>query len=347
VCSLVKFKAEAKQQQNGKQQIFSKPMATKKEVNINNKPHSGDKSEEKSLEKTSSKYSSLAPSSEEVIYTELNLEKWSIWEPSSSKKLPRARIMERQRILEDGSYVTAKVEIGFTQHGNLSTRDQKIYYVLFKLWDDAGRPETPVTFSLQKIARELGEEWGSTVRRSITRSLIQLRGVLFVWENSYFDKSSGENIELLDTFNILSEMSIARRSKKLHATTEMCLFQFHTTPLFLATVLSFKSEIAQILYPRLDLLLADKKHYERRTKELFEELGLEGETYRHRSARKRVIEKAFEELRGVPLTTGCIASATVEPTKDDTDFKIVIHKGARRQRLTGSRGNGTSFEFSP
>lgn len=283
----------------------------------------------------------------EIVYPELNLEKWSIWEPSSSKKTPRARIIERQRIAEDGSRVTAKVEIGFTQHGNLSTRDQKIYYVLFKLWDDAGRPETPVAFSLQKMARELGEEWGSTVRRSIRQSLLQLRGVLFVWENSYFDKTSGDHIELLDTFNILSELSIARHTKKNHATTAMCLFQFHreilknlqanhTTPLFLATVLSFKSEIAQLLYPRLDLLLADKKHYERRTKELFEDLGLEGETYRHRSVRKRVIEKALSELQGAPLTTGCIVSATVEPTKDDTDFKIVIQKGPRRKSLAAS-----------
>jgi len=283
----------------------------------------------------------------EIVYTELNLEKWSIWEPSSSKKPPRARIIERQRLLPDGSTVAAKVEIGFTQHGNLSTRDQKIYYVLCKLWEDAGRPATPVAFSLQRIARELGEEWGSIVCRSITRSLIQLRGVLFVWENSYFDKVGGEHIDLLDTFNILSELSIARRTKKLHATTPMCVFQFHreilknlqanhTTPLFLATVLSFKSEIAQILYPRLDLLLADKKHYERRTKELFAELGLDGETYRHRSARKRVIERALEELRGAPLTTGCIVAATVEPTKDGSDFKIVIAKGPRRRLLSAA-----------
>lgn len=282
--------------------------------------------------------------SEEIVYTELNLEKWSIWEPSSSKRSPRARIIERQRILGDGSHVIAKVEIGFTQHGNLSTRDQKIYYVLFKLWDDAGRPATPVPFSLQKIARLLGEEWSSHAHRTITRSLLQLRNIWFNWENSYFDKSSGEHLEVLDTFNILSELTLARRTKKLHATTEMCVFQFHrqllenlyanhTTPLFLATVLSFKSEIAQMLYPRLDLLLADKKHYERRTKELFEELGLESETYRHRSARKRVIERALEELQGAPLTTGCILAATVEPTKDDTDFKIVIVKGARRARL--------------
>lgn len=278
----------------------------------------------------------------EIVFTELNLEKWSIWEPNSTNQTARARIIERQRTLEDGSHVTARVEIGFTQHGNLSTRDQRIYYILCKMWDDAGRPQTPVIFSLQKIARLLGEEWGSKARRSIARSLLQLRNIWFNWENSYFDKSSGEHIELLDTFNILSELTLARRTTKLHATNEQCIFQFHreilknldanhTTPLFLNTVLSFKSEIAQMLYPRLDLLMADKNHYERRTKELFEELGLEAETYRHRSARKRVLAKALAELQGVPLTTGYIVSATIEPTKDNTDFKIVIQKGVRRK----------------
>ena len=251
----------------------------------------------------------------EMVFSELNLEKWSIWEPSSSKKNPHARTLERVRILADGSCVTAKVRIGITQDGNLSVRDQKIYYILLKLWQDAGQPDQPVQFSLQKIARELEEEWGTSLRRSITRSLLQLRGVLFVWENSYFDKSSGEHLEILDTFNILSELTIARRSKKMHATTAMCQFQFHrqimrnleenyTTPIFLATVLSFRSEIAQLLYVRLDLLMADKKHYERRSQELFEELGLDSETYRHPSARKRVLERALRELEGTAVTDG-------------------------------------------
>ncbi len=278
----------------------------------------------------------------QIVYAEMNLEKWPIWEPMSSPKTMRPRIFERERLLPDGSRSTGKVEVGFTQHGNLSTRDQKVYYILLKLWDNIERPETPVNFSLQKIARLLGEDWSRHTHRSIARSLLQLRGILFVWENSYFDKATGEHLELLDTFNILSELTIARRTKKLHATTEACVFQFHrqllaslhanhTTPLFLDTLLGLKSEIAQLLYPRLDLFLANKSHYERRTKELFEDLGLRGETYRHRSARKRVIERALRELQGAPLTTGRIALATVEPTKDDLDFKIVIHKGSLRK----------------
>lgn len=278
----------------------------------------------------------------EIVYAELNLEKWPIWEPSSARKRTSSRILQRERILPDGSRVTASVEIEPTTRGQLTTRDQKVYYVLLKLWDDTGQPDTPITFSLQKIARLMDEEWSGHAYHAISQSLLRLRGVLFVWENSYFDKVSGEHLERLDTFNILSELTIARRTKKLHATSAMCEFQFHrqllkslhanyTTPLFLDTLLGLKSEIAQLLYPRLDLFLADKSHYERRTKELFEDLGLRGETYRHRSARKRVIERALRELQGAPLTTGRIVLATVEPTKDDLDFKIVVHKGSGRK----------------
>ncbi len=310
--------------------------STENEVNANN-----------SQEKNRSENDSM-----EMVFSELNLEKWSIWEPSSSKKNPRPRTLERVRILADGSRITAKVEIGITQHGNLSVRDQKIYYILLKFWDDAGQPDHPVQFSLQKIARELGEEWGSSLRRSITRSLLQLRGVLFVWEDSYFDKGSGEYIERLDTFNILSELAVARRSRKLHATTEMCQFQFHrqilrnleasyTTPIFLATVLSFRSEIAQLLYVRLDLMLADKSQYERRSQELFEELGLESETYRHPSARKRVLERALRELEGAPVTTGGTLSTHIEKTQDGNDYKIVIRKNSLSKRKNAAKAPKT------
>lgn len=292
----------------------------------------------------------------EIVYAELNLEKWSIWEPASSKKTPQTRTFQRELTLSDGSTATAKVEIGFTSRGTLNTRDQKIYYVLLKLWEESGKVETPVAFSLQKIARLLGEEWSRHTHRSIVHSLLQLRGVLFVWEDSYFDKNADEYVERLDTFNILSELRIARRTRTQHVTTESCIFSFHpqllaslkanhTTPLFLDTVLSFKSEIAQILYPRLDLLLSDKTQYERRTKELFEDLGLEGLTYKHPSARKRVIERALRELEGVCVTTGSILSARVEKTKDGTDYKIVIRKGPRTKSL--AEGKPQNSESRP
>jgi hypothetical protein len=97
----------------------------------------------------------------------------------------------------------------------------------------------------------------------------------------------------------------------------------------LDTVLSFESEVAQIFYTYLDLIMADKSSYERRTKELFDDLGLTGKAYSNRSNRKQVLERALRELQGAPLTTGRIIIAELEKTKDKKDYKVVIRKGPR------------------
>ena len=66
----------------------------------------------------------------EKIRPDLNLEKWSIWQPSRSKTKPRERIFKREIMLSDGRKVSAEVEVGYTQKGMLTTEDQKTFYGL-------------------------------------------------------------------------------------------------------------------------------------------------------------------------------------------------------------------------
>jgi hypothetical protein len=138
----------------------------------------------------------------------------------------------------------------------------------------------------------------------------------------------------------LSELKVIRRKSDGHITQEYGYFKFndfilnnllqnYTKPVLLDVVLGFKSELAQILYTHLDLIMYRRDYYERRTKELFEDLGLEGESYKHPSKRKQILQKALKELTGVQLTTGIITIATLKRTKDNTDFKLVIRKSAR------------------
>ena len=78
--------------------------------------------------------------------------------------------------------------------------------------------------------------------------------------------------------------------------------------------------------------MARRTHYERNTRDLlYDDLGLEGESYQNPSNRKQILERALAELRGVRLTTGVITSATIEKTKDRKDYKIIIHKSAQQQ----------------
>src|SRR5262249_33598032 len=79
----------------------------------------------------------------------------------------------------------------------------------------------------------------------------------------------------------------------------------------------------------LDLIMARRNHYERKTKDLFDDIGLEGSSYRNPSNRKQQLMTALKELKGVHLTTGVITTATLERTKDDKDYKLIIRKSGR------------------
>lgn len=155
---------------------------------------------------------SVSPSLEK-IRPELNLEKWSIWKPAKSQNAPKARILERKVTLPDGSKMTGKVKVGFTDEGELTTEDQKTYYALVKQWEDNGRSDQYTSFSTRKLAKLLKKKWGTNVIEAVTKSLIRLRATPFTWENSYYDNSTEETVELLETFNILSELKIVRRKK--------------------------------------------------------------------------------------------------------------------------------------
>lgn len=276
----------------------------------------------------------------ERIRPELNLEKWSIWQPAKSQNALKTKILERGITLADGSRVNARVKVAPTTEGALTTEDQKTYYALIRYWEENDRPDTVTFFSMRRLAKLLKKRWGTDVINSLTESLTRLRGTLFTWENSYFDNSTKETIDLLDTFNIISDLKIVRRKKEGAVNKGVGYFRFndfvlnnlktnHTKPLLFDVVVSFKSEIAQLLYVHLDLILNDKTLYERRTKELFEDLGLEGTSYKNPSNRKQKLEKALQELKGVPLTSGSISSIALEKTKDGKDHKLVVRKGSR------------------
>ena len=274
----------------------------------------------------------------EKIRPELNLEKWvSMWSPARSNRDPKEKVIRRETVLPNGSKAWAEVEVGFTNRGELTTEDQKTYYALVKHWEDNRRSVGNTFFSLRHLAKILQKRWGTNVIQSLTHSLIRLRVTPFVWRNSYYDASTGQTMSVLDPFNILADLKIIQKAQDGVVNKEIGYFRFnefilrnllvnHTKPLLLNTILSLESDIAQLLYVYLDLIMADKQRYERRTKELFDDLGLEGTEYTKPSVRKRLLERALAELRGRVLTTGVIASARVERTKDQKDYKVIFRK---------------------
>ena len=183
----------------------------------------------------------------------------------------------------------------------------------------------------------------------------------FIWTHSYYDSIKKENIELLDTFSILSDLKIIKKSKNRNESQAFGFFRFdefilrnllnnYTKPILLDVVLGFRSEIAQLIYTHLDLVMARRNLYERKTHELFAvDLDLVGKSYKNASNRVQKLKPALRELQGVQLSTGVISSAKLEKTKDGKDFKIVIRKGSigKRQRVIESeehQSNDNSIE---
>lgn len=293
------------------------------------------------------KKSSATETKPDKIRAELNIEKWpAIWNPTHSKSHSKLRAQPRTLAREtngiDGTKTLSQVTINPIAHlGDLTTDDQRTLYALIKHWEERGKPAHETPFSIRHVAKLLHKKgWGTNVIDSITGSLERLRGTMLVWTRSY--RSKDQRIEDFETvyINILSKLKIIRRKVDGHVTTEAGYFQFddnilknllsnYTKPFLFDVFIDIKGEIALKLYSYLDLIMADKNRFERCTRELFEDLGLKGDSYRNPSKRKQNLQKAFDELTGIMLTTGVLKSATIEKTKDGKDYKAVFQKVAR------------------
>lgn len=303
--------------------------------------------------------SAIAPSFdvlelERKIRSDLNLEKRAIWKPTNSNTELRERVFEEKDQISKTETVTRKLEImAVGNRGLLTTEDLKTYYALIEQWQEHGRPDGYTAFSLRKIAKRLGKHWSKNVSESLTNSLLRLRFVGFIWTNSYFNSEKKETEELVDTFTILPVLKIWRKKKAEAVHGERAYFKFHdliltniknnySKPVILPIHFGIKSEVGQILYGLLDRILAKKKFtYQKRTKELFEELGLEGKMYKYRSGRKQTLDKAIKELVGLPMSNGAILE-TVEivETKDGKDFKLVVRRSDKiKNKLTSTNLN--------
>ena len=166
---------------------------------------------------------------EELIRAELNIEKWPLFTISQFKGKSREYI--RQEILPSGDIQSHRVTIGRIPGGEagvLRILDLKCYYALIKLWEDAGRPvDRPVAFAIHRIAILLGRSWSGKTHRQIKESLLRLRGLPITWISSFYRKDTDTTEELLELFNILSELRIYERREAGRRTLALSSFKFN------------------------------------------------------------------------------------------------------------------------
>jgi hypothetical protein len=279
----------------------------------------------------------------EKIRVELNIEKWpGIWQPAKGHTKLVARTLERHVASGDGQ-ATSKLIVGFTDLGTLTTEDQKMFYALIHQWEKAGKPVgRPVYFSDRVLSRLLHKGWGTNVIDAITGSLRRLRTIPLRWIKAFHKSGEIDNeYEEEIPFQMLDDLKIVTRKAHGHITNQQGYFQFnrhieanlfgnYTKPLLEDVFFRLESEIAQLIYTHIDLIMYSKTRYERRTKELFADLGLIGTSYRFKSNRKQKLERALKELQGIRLNHGTLKSATIVETSDGEDYKVVFIKGATR-----------------
>ena len=278
-----------------------------------------------------------------IIRPELNIEKHAdfIFAPSHSKRIREPRKKMWATEIDGGRKAASYLLIEPIYGGKTpTTKTRKVYLVLVKLWEARTRDDDVVVFSVREIADELGIKWaGKKTAEDIYREIQTLRATMFTWRYSFIN-AEGKKVDLLDHVNILDRFSyvaledrdkISDRFQSMHAIrfSEVILSNLkanRTKPTNIEVILAIKGELAAVLYARLDIILADKTHYERTSKGLFEDIQIDKELeYRYPAGRKRILDRAVREINGKAISTGML-DLRVEKTVDGSDWKLVARK---------------------
>lgn len=280
---------------------------------------------------------------ETLIRSELNLERWpSIWQLSKGTPVLDDRTLVKQISVPNGSQLVARVELSADKVlGNLTTEDQKTLYGLIYLWESQGKPRV-LTFAIRQLLKVLGKPYGSNSRKAIRESLARLKKVNITWENSFYDKNQRNTLSKISLFNILSTLEFISRGegKNVRETVrvvfderiEMNLRLNYSLPTRAKVLLGFRSGISQLVYKLIEPKLFRIDQYERRTKELFEEMGVLSERYQKLSLRVTALKNVISELEGLPIQDGVLSVQLVEA--DEVDYKLI----ARKKRLQAQPG---------
>jgi len=276
-----------------------------------------------------------------LIRSELNIERWS---PLFVTSKYQGKSREFFRTLDDGRTVGVIVGRQLDHRGKvievgvLTVPGLKVFYSLINIWEKAGRPVDRLTHStLPELARQMGRGWGGKDYSDLRRLLRNLNTIPISWIGSFYHKDQGALVSIEKGFHLLDNLEFYEKIKgnklvvaafgyKFNRLILQNLLAQYSKPLNLEAVLSLRKELSVLLYCHIDLILADKNRYERRTKELFKDLGVEGAKYEYPSARKQNLEPVLKELVGVRLSTGRLAQAYLQRTRDGKDYKAIFVK---------------------
>ena len=285
-----------------------------------------------------------------ISRVETNLERLPIWSP----KPKRGTVFTPYKIIElepeqlpDGQLIQRKVKIvPSALYGYPTTQTQEYWYAFQKLWHESLTKETGrIEFSRRQVIEDvLGKTYGRDTRKALDLSINQLGSTRFEFDYVFYEKESDTTHRELRKFHLIVDEHLTTRKRGNEIIHEKCFVTLHSLivsnlrcgyfkPILLSVVSQLKSDVARLLYRKLDSQFSHYTKYEISTERFFREHALEGGEYRYPSARKRLLEKAIQELVGKPTSSGAvIAKYEIARTADGKDWKLVV-RASKEKRL--------------
>ena len=288
-----------------------------------------------------------------LVRVENNFEKLpGIWspKPKRSTKFVSSKTIELEpEPLANGQIVERKIKIvPSAEYGYPTVQAQQYWYALQLLWHDSPTKETGrIEFSRRQIIVEiLGKRYGKDQVRALEIAVEQLAGTLFKFNYLFYDKEKDEVTKEVRGFSLITDYHFTSRENKHEIVHEKCSVTLHPLivsnlrsgyfkPVILSVVAELKSDIARLLYRKIDSQFSYYSKYEISTERFFREHGLEGREYHQPGRRKRLLEKAALELIEKPTSSGAvIKSYKIVKTKDKKDYKLIIYSSGNNTAKT-------------
>lgn len=227
-----------------------------------------------------------------------------------------------------------------------TTTTFKVLMALIQIWRMQGsRPSGSIYFSDRQLAEVAGWGWSGHIAKRIRDHIRILKGTTIDWVMSYKRGDMVEQVlqqmSLIDSATTIQRSQMFKEQKfqsvqtvRLNPDLVHNMLNNVVRPINFESLRQIRSDASARLYMMLDLYLAKKTIWERRSKALLmADLGYEGKRYENRGERKRTLKKLIADLDGKELATGKLALAMAE-TADKSDWKLVAR---RVKRIVRSR----------
>ncbi|MEM1052780.1 MAG: hypothetical protein AAGI28_11865 [Pseudomonadota bacterium] len=219
-----------------------------------------------------------------------------------------------------------------------TTTTFKVLMAIIQVWRMQGsKPNGSVYFSDRQLSEVAGWPYSGKIAERIREHISILQGTTIDW---VFAFRNADRLERkVQKMSLVSEATYLERQEMLkserwranhvvvlNGTLVHNMLNRVVRPINHDALRQISSDASTRLYVMLDLFLAKKHKWERRSLELLrKDLKYDGQRYDNRGERKRTLRRFIKDLDGKPLAIGVLKLEMAE-TADKKDWKLVARK---------------------